>query len=83
MDWKSLAQRAVRAGVRQGIGYMRSSGRDSSALRAVDSLLRDDTTAPADSARSRGRRSADGPPRGAEGRSAGGARRGATGADRR
>lgn len=39
MDWKRLAQKAVRTGVRHGITYMRRSGRDTSALRVVDSLL--------------------------------------------
>ena len=41
MDWKRLAQKAVRSGVRQGINQLRRSGRDTTALTVVDSLLRD------------------------------------------
>lgn len=60
MDWKRLAQRAVRTGVRQGIGYMRRSGKDTTALRVVDSLLSEDrgTTTP----RSRRRGTSDSAP---------------------
>lgn len=41
MDWKRLAQKAVRSGVRQGINQLRRSGRDTTALTVVDSLLRE------------------------------------------
>jgi hypothetical protein len=41
MDFKRLAQKALRTGVKQGIGYMRRSGRDTTALKVVDSLLGD------------------------------------------
>lgn len=81
MNWKSLAQRAVRVGVRQGIGYMRRSGKDTSALRAVDSLLRNGDETSDDPARSR--RRGGSPHHGTETRSTGGARRGRTGADQR
>lgn len=81
MNWKSLASRAVRVGVRQGIGYMRRSGKDTSALRAVDSLLRNGDAPSTDSARSRHR--GESPDHDADTRSAGGARRGPTGADQR
>ncbi|GAA4506860.1 type II toxin-antitoxin system PemK/MazF family toxin [Brevibacterium yomogidense] len=60
MDWKRLAQKAVRTGVRQGIGYMRRSGKDTTALRVVDSLLSEDRrTAPPHSP---GRRTPDAAP---------------------
>ncbi len=80
MNWKSLAQRAVRVGVRQGIGYMRRSGKDTSALRAVDSLLRSGDAPSSGSARPPRRR---GGPHDPGPGSADGARRGPTGADQR
>lgn len=81
MNWKSLAQRAVRVGVRQGIGYMRRSGKDTSALRAVDSLLRNGDTSSSEPTRSsrRGGNPHDDP----RARAGGGARGGRTGADQR
>lgn len=81
MNWKSLAQRAVRVGVRQGIGYMRRSGKDTSALRAVDSLLRNGDAPSTDSTGSR--RHGGSPHDDAEPGPVGSARAGRTGADQR
>ncbi|WP_029089061.1 type II toxin-antitoxin system PemK/MazF family toxin [Brevibacterium album] len=39
MDLRKLGRRALRAGVKQGIGYMKRSGRDTTVLRMVDGML--------------------------------------------
>lgn len=46
MDWKRLARKAVRTGVRQGITQLRRSGKDTTALTVVDSLLRERSPSP-------------------------------------
>ena len=46
MDWKRLARKAVRTGVRQGITQLRRSGKDTTALTVVDSLLREQSHSP-------------------------------------
>lgn len=58
MDWKRLARRAVRTGVRQGITQLRRSGKDTTALTVVDSLLREQGSSPAPAKPGRPRRSA-------------------------
>lgn len=65
MDWKRLANRAVRVGVRQGIDYLQRSGKDTKTLRVVEGLLPDDERSSRSGTRSSSdRRSASRKPRG-------------------